>query len=108
MTDDRLEPSSAAKTQLGMGELFAILQSGTNTPSAGAKWDFLEVQPDTVITGLKFTYDDDDTEIEVTRYNLTIQGVLLIPPVYNQKSGTWTSVTLTEGQINCYGKNPIG
>jgi len=106
--NDVLNPQSAEKTQLGMGELFAILQSGTNTPEEGATWAFLEVQPDTVITEMKFTFARNNQEVTVTRYNITNQGVLLIPPVYQGKRGKWTSISLSAGQINCYGIDPIG
>ena len=115
MADNFLQDTSATKTSLGMGELWAIITTGTNIPDSeifeGGKtvdWSLLEVQPDTIITEMKFKFDKTDEEVTVTRYNdIAIQGVLLIPPVYKQLSGKWTSITC-EGQINCFGKFPIG
>jgi hypothetical protein len=98
---------NAVKTQLGMGELFAVIQTGTNTPEEGQIWGFLEVQPDTVITSLTFKRNRDGAEVVVSRYNITTVGVMLIPPVYQGQSGKWVSVT-AEGQIYVYGIEPIG
>ena len=95
------------KVQLGMGELFAILQTGTNTPTEGQDWSFLEVQPDTVISSMTFKVAKTDEEIVVTRYNVTYTGVCLIPPVYQGKQGDWVSVTCV-GQIYAYGRYAVG
>lgn len=104
---DVLNPNSAEKVQLGMGELFNILTTGTNTATESETWAFLEIAPDTEITSLTFEYLDGGTEI-VTRYNLPAYlTTTLIPPVFKQKRGSWISVTC-EGQVNCYGLNPIG
>lgn len=98
---------SPEKVQLGMGELFAIIETGVNTPSLNQNWAFLEVQPDTVITSLIFKDAKTNEETVVTRYNKTFLGVCLIPPVYNQRKGYWVSVSC-EGQIYVYGDNAIG
>lgn len=98
---------NAVKTQLGMGELFAVMQTGTNTPEEGQIWGFLEVQPETTITSLTFKRNRDDVEVVVSRYNITTTGVMLIPPVYQGYAGRWVSVT-AEGQIYAYGIEPIG
>ena len=115
MADTFLDDTSAGKTSLGMGELWAIITTGVNVPdnaiytnNKSVDLSFLEVQPYSVITEMKFTFDNTSEEVTVTRYNdIAIQGVLLIPPVYQQLSGKWTSITC-EGQINCFGKYPIG
>lgn len=104
-----LSPESASKTQLGMGELFSILQVGTHVEPADESWAFLEVQDGTEITELEFTYDRNNVTVVVTKFNnIVIDGVVLIPSVYKQQSGRWTKITIASGQINCYGKNPIG
>jgi hypothetical protein len=114
MSNNILDDSSAEKTQLGMGELWAIITTGTNVPDTTvyignktADWSFLEIAADTVITAMEFTPDDGSGAIAVTRYNTTFLNNTLMPPVYGQKSGSWTSITC-EGFISCYGKFPIG
>ncbi len=107
-----IDSTSAEKIQLGMGECFDVLRTaGTYTASGQDYWGFLEIQPDTEINGLIFTPDNTAiSPIVVTRYDGVNVGVLLIPPVYAQLIGSWTSVTLanSSGQVNCYGKNPLG
>lgn len=108
-----LDDGQATKAMLGMGELFAIHQGGTITPDENQDFGFLEIQDGTIITALTFQPDpfpdiDGYDPIEVTKYNVTVQGTLLIPPVYNQQNGSWTSIETTGGQVNIYGKNPIG
>jgi hypothetical protein len=108
MANTLLDRDSAEKVQLGMGELFGCFQSGTNTPEAEQYWAFLEVQDGTTITSLKFKYDRSGDVETVTRYNIEHIGITLIPPVYNGKAGQWVEVGLSSGQINVYGKDPIG
>lgn len=102
-----LNPENADKAQLGMGGLYKIIQSGTNVMPADEDWSFLEVQPDTVITGLKFTPDKTGDEETVSAFNITNIGVLLIPPVYKKRVGKWTEVSISDGQINIYGLEPF-
>jgi len=110
-TPDILDDGQATKTMLGFGELFRIHQGGIITPSESdsEKFDILEVQDGTTINSLTFTFDNTDYgSVVVDKYNCTVSGVLLIPPVYRQLTGTWSEINTTGGQVNCYGKRPIG